>query len=208
MNHLMLDLETLSTDDNAVVIAIGAVVFNDEHVVESLGWNLAFDDMTGHFDAKTIAWWMQQSAEAQAVTFGGDRIAPWLAGSELVELLRRHDIKTVWANDPHFDVTILKNWWERYSVNAAAEAGLHRPRIAYPWPFAYNQPRSFRTLVELGEQLGFNSEMRGAARGMYVAHNAVEDAAAQARVVIAIKRFISNGGVFHDRPFVRIAVAG
>ena len=107
----------------------------------------------------------------------------------------KYQLDTVWANDPHFDFIILRNWWERYRKPGSPD----QPIIACKWPFAYNAPRSYRTIVEIGEQVGFTSEMRGATRGMYVAHSAVEDAAAQARVVIAVKKFILNSV---HRPFI------
>jgi hypothetical protein len=202
MNHLMIDLETLSTDDNAAIVSIGAAVFDNEKVIDTESWQLTFENMSGHIDPTTVAWWLSQSKEAQQATFGGDRCAPWVAAGQLINMCAKHSVTTVWANDPHFDVVILQNWWKRYS-RGSTSLPVSSVVIVSPWPFKYNQPRSFRTIVELGEQVGFEKEHRDAARGMYVAHCAVEDAAAQARVVIAIKKYIANGGVFKDKPFIR-----
>lgn len=193
-NRVMIDIETLSTNDDAAVIAIGAAVFDNARVVEVRGWPLTFKGMTGHISPATIQWWMEQSKDAQEITFGGDRVAPWLAAQHLVEMLKKHDVKTVWANDPHFDVTILKNWWRRYREDAKIMAPIGvtlEPVILHPWPFEYDQPRSFRTIVELAKDYGFSNHMYDTAKGMYVKHSATDDAAAQARVVLACETWLS-----------------
>lgn len=198
MKQLMIDLETLSTEDDAVVLAIGAVIFDEEKVLDSKGWQLRFDNMSGHIDPETVRWWMDQSKEAQQVTFGGERVPAFVAAHELKGMIDKHQPTTFWANDPHFDYVILRNWWHRNQRATQDKGTMMQPGIGYAWPFKYNQPRSYRTMVELAEQHGFTPEMRGQAKGMYVAHSAVEDAAAQARVIIAIKAYLQSGGSSHQ----------
>src|SRR5207302_10864591 len=120
----------------------GAVIFNDEGVVDSREWRLRFDHMLGHIDPATVAWWMEQSKEAQQITFGGDRVQPYAAAYELKGMIDKHQPVAVWSNDPHFDFIILRNWWERYRKPGPPD----QPTIAHKWPFAYNTPRSYRTL--------------------------------------------------------------
>ena len=203
-NRLMLDLETLSTRDDAAVVAIGAVLFDEEKILDSRYYPLQMGSLTGHIDPNTLSWWFEQSKEAQQATFGTarcSRYAPYLAGGDLATLVKDHDVQTVWANDPHFDVVILQNWWRRYRDEAKIMGPVGsqlEPLIAYPWPFKYNQPRSYRTLVELAKKHGFTDQMYDSAKGMYVAHCAVDDAAAQARVVIACETWLQSGGSSHQ----------
>jgi hypothetical protein len=90
-------------------------------------------------------------------------------------------------------VTILKNWWYRYREGGKimAPVGVElQPIIGNPWPFKYNAPRDYRTIVGLAKRLGFTDAQYDAAKGAYTAHNAVEDACAQARAVIACEQYL------------------
>lgn len=201
-NRLMIDLETLATTSDAAVVAIGAVVFDDEKVVDSSYLPLDLKKLTGRIDGSTLAWWFKQSPEAQQATFGGDslsRLEPFYAGNHLLEFIERHNIigadgtAEVWANDPDFDLIVLKHWWMRHrEAYIDPETGMSRMQISRGWPFKYNVGRSYRTLRSTATILGWTEEMNGAARGTWLAHNAVEDAAAQARAVIAMRQFIAN----------------
>lgn len=194
-NALMIDLETLSTMPDAAIVAIGAAVFNSEQKVIDVGnWPILRGAWHGHIDPQTVEWWLNQSKEAQAVTFGPEgRVWPHVAAEGLVSLWERHSCATVWANDPHFDFVILESWWRREPLIQTISRPTGMPRF----PFKYNSPRSYRTIRELAGKMGWTDEMNGAARGMYVAHNAVEDACAQARAVIEMEKFILNGGLRH-----------
>ena len=65
----MVDLETLSTRSNALILTIGAVPFNNTGDV-SVGEELYFyqrvsldsyqDCFSFHMDYKTLVWWMKQ----------------------------------------------------------------------------------------------------------------------------------------------------
>lgn len=197
-NRLMVDLETLSTRNDAAIVAIGAVVFDESQIIDSKYWPLAMKNLTGHIDPSTLLWWFDQSKEAQRATFGPDnRVRPFQAGGEIAELVKAYQCATVWANDPHFDVVLLENWWRRYREEAAriAPVGVDlEPCIAWPWPFKYNQPRSYRTIVELAKRHGFTDQMYDTAKGTHLAHCAVDDAAAQARVVIACENWLVRMG--------------
>lgn len=200
-NKLMIDLETLATTSDAEIVAIGAVVFDDEKVVDSLYLPLDYTNITGRVSGSTLKWWFKQSAEAQQSTFGGEnRMAPWHAAEEFYQFLSRNSMLNqdanieVWANDPDFDLSALKHWWVRNREVGYIdpETGIVRPTISRIWPFKYNVGRSYRTLRSIAKVLGWTEEMNGAARGTWLAHNAVDDAAAQARAVIAMRQFIAN----------------
>lgn len=195
-NRAMIDLETLSTEDNAAVVSIGVVIFDDKAILDSAHMPLTMNGLTGHIDPMTVRWWMEQSKDAQLATFSGDRFMPHMAAEKLWDMC--HGVDTVWANDPHFDIVILKNWWRRHREDAkfAAPIGVVLPTvIGKPWPFNYNQPRSYRTILEYARREGFTNELYDAVKGEGTKHNAMDDAAAQARVVIACEQWLSRSSV-------------
>ncbi len=215
-NRVMIDLETLSTEDNAAVVSIGAVVFDDKAILESLYLPLPMKGLRGHIEPSTIAWWLVQSKEAQDSTFGGERIPPHLAAYKLWEMCDNHQVKHVWANDPHFDYILLRHWWKRYREDAPimAPVGVElEPLIARPFPFKYNTPRSYRTIVDLARQEGLPDEAYNAARSGGIKHNAMDDAASQARVIIACEQWLSRSPVplvermFPEKPVIEGEVA-
>lgn len=125
-----------------------------------------------HRDPETVKWWSEQSDDAQAafdnpvdLRIALIRFGDWLE-SVLPNCLKgvsstAIDLK-LWANDPHFDVSILA---EAYHA------------VGLPVPWHYRAPRSMRTVVDLS----------GLTRDEYVthgtAHNALDDAIAQALTV-------------------------
>ncbi|MDU7382496.1 MAG: 3'-5' exonuclease, partial [Enterobacteriaceae bacterium] len=80
MTHLMVDLETMGSNPEAPIIAIGAVFFDpgtgktgpELYQIVSLESAMEFGAKP---DAATIIWWMKQSAEARAAITGGDAIS-------------------------------------------------------------------------------------------------------------------------------------
>lgn len=118
-----------------------------------------------HRDPETVKWWSEQSDEAQAAFENPadlrdalNRFTDWLC--EIADGLPNGlaSIK-LWANDPHFDVSILA---EAYHA------------VGLPVPWHYRAPRSMKTATDLA----------GLTRDEYVthgtAHNALDDAIAQA----------------------------
>ena len=141
--YLMLDIETLSLRHDAAVVAIGCALFDLDGTLYSQGWRIAPADWHGHIDPRTVDWWLQQSPEAQRATFGGNTPAA-RAAMQLAELVfDRHKPLQVWANDPSFDITILKHWWSRVSV-------------ARSFPISYKAERSYRTITALAKRYGID----------------------------------------------------
>lgn len=184
MNHVMIDLETMSTRSDAKVLSIGAAVFNDEVVVATEGWAIDIsDDVGGHVDWKTVKWWMEQDATAREFSWGG-KLKNHTAAFNFKTFLAQHGVEygkdaknEFWSKDPHFDHVILENWWRRVGDHSAIGE----------FPVGYRQPRAYRTLVGEAQEFGFSESDRG---GFYVAHNPVDDAAIQARVVIQARQFL------------------
>ena len=75
MNNIMLDLETMGTESNAAIIAIGAVRFNEISIAQDRFYRVI--DLESSMgaglvtDASTIMWWMKQDDAARKEFFNG-----------------------------------------------------------------------------------------------------------------------------------------
>ena len=189
MNSAMIDLETLSLEPDAAVVSIGVAIFNNEEVIAVQSWELAPDHIHGHVDPATVAWWMHEDRDgARQATFGGKH-SSFTAGYELKTLLAQHNVSEVWANDPDFDLVVLKSWWKRH--NDSVSSAKVMPNLG-DWPIKFWSHRSFRTIMSEAQRLGHDTS---GLKGFYVAHDAGEDAAAQARAVIGARKLLDMGQI-------------
>lgn len=182
MNHIMLDLETLSTAHNAAIVSVGAVLFDPEN--NRLGKEfyqvvaLSDDPKDGVTDASTVGWWLAQSDEARSV-FASKAAKP------LKEVLSNFSFfveehcgtqAQVWGNGATFDNIILSSAYRRHGLKQ-------------PWSF--RSDRDVRTVVELGRALR-NLDAKTVIRQSGTAHNALDDARYQAQYVCAIYAALDN----------------
>lgn len=176
MKRIMVDIETLATTQDASVIAIGLCSFDTTGVTDSAHLRIQRKDWHGLADPQTVGWWMEQSDAARNETFlGADRIAADVAAYTLSQFA--HGADEVWANDPSFDVSILRRWWARVAE--------HHPAVG-AFPIHYRVERSCRTIYSLARARGADLSQAWAVD--FVAHNALEDACAQARAVILARQ--------------------
>lgn len=161
--HFMLDLETLSTQTNAIVLSIGAVEFDPETGKVKKGFyhelNLV-EQSHRHISASTVEWWFKQDSSP----FTTNEKVPVRNALLLLNDFMGDEDKCVWACDPDFDCSILESLY--------SEQGL-------PTPWAYYQTRSVRTVRELAKIRGFELP-----KG-YASHNALEDCIRQVGEVSA-----------------------
>jgi hypothetical protein len=151
-NHVMLDLETLSTRTDAAIIQIAAIAFDIETGELGPRFNAYVrEDATigqavGHVDLRTVGWWMQQRvapAMGKAITDedGAFSLAEalgafaewWEQGTDDVE---QTCIEALWAHGSTFDIPILQTAFE-----------VRCPEVyegKVPWH--YRAPRDTRTL--------------------------------------------------------------
>ena len=186
-----LDIETLSTHKNAVVVSIGATTVSDAGVGYGGKIHMALDmqeqiDMGRHVSADTIAWWMHQSAAAREASFLTRTRMP--AGVALLNLhswLSELGNPPVWTKGPAFDGAILESLAEGLGLQPA-------------WP--YRDHRDIRTIEDavmasnddhLYER--FHTALSRASDGM-VAHNALEDAKQQAALIHWWYKELRNAG--------------
>ena len=173
---LMVDIETMSTEPSAAILAIGAVHFD----LSGDGYAATFSKRISlesnerahrSFSASTILWWLQQSKEAQSALYEG-QISP-LAGAlkEFWQWVGALSPKpqTVWAKDPDFDVVILKHAMGR------------------DWPFKYSASRSVRTIWDLA----YPGEHSPGPQG--TAHDALTDAIHQVALVQVAYQELKQG---------------
>lgn len=126
-------------------------------------------------ERETVEWWSKQSPEAQAAFSDPvdmkqalQEFTDWLGDQHERNAAYEPTSLRIWANDPHFDVSILD------AVFRAA--GL-------PVPWHYRSPRSMKTITEAAGMTSADYSNYGDA------HNALDDAIAQAMTVCeAFKR--------------------
>lgn len=166
MADCMLDLETLSTHPDAVVLTFGAVKFDpySQTINESLSLYLRIDvdeqiALDRHVDDGTIEWWGNQAPEVRNEALGDqDRVSLDEFTNKLNKFLV--GVKNIWAQGPVFDIVILENLYKQ---------------IGKPAPWFYWQIRDSRTLF------GVHGDPR--AKGRAGLHNALSDCVYQANGV-------------------------
>lgn len=167
MKRLMVDIETLSTANDAAVLSVGVAVFNDTQILDTNGWAIDLKQMTGEVDFGTLQWWMKQDEQAREFSFKGTH-APLFVAQQLNPYLV--NAEEVWANDPDFDLVILESWWQRTNQQGR-------------FPVSHRKHRSVRTIKMLGER--YYVDTSDAWTGL-TAHNPIEDSVGQARLVMKI----------------------
>ncbi|EOO7859836.1 3'-5' exoribonuclease, partial [Escherichia coli] len=171
--HLSVDLETMGTNPDAPINSIGGKFFDPATGEMGPEFSKAIDLETsgGIIDRKTIKWWAKRSREAQSAIFT-DEISLDVALRLFIEFIEKNSggcFVQVWGNGANFDNVILRRSYERQGI---------------PCPWLYDNDRDVRTIVELGNAIGFDVRMAIPFEG--VPHNALDDARHQAKQVSAI----------------------
>lgn len=137
----MIDIETLDTTPTAVILSIGAAVFDPETFIISDSFLYKVNgqsclDLGMTVSFKTIQWWMEQDREAQIVSFstpdGSISNALW----QLSQFIGKSLPEIIWAQGPQFDIIILENAYRMAKK---------------PVPWTYRQIKDCRTVIDLGK---------------------------------------------------------
>ena len=163
----MLDLETLGTQPDSVIIAIGAVKFGVNDTVETFYQVVdpaSCIDVGMKIDASTVMWWVEQGAGARDAF--KEKGIPIQEALSLFSAWVDSD-QVVWGNGADFDNVILTSAYR-----------LCKQEL--PWKF-YNN-RCYRTMKNQFP------EVKLVRTGVY--HNAVDDANSQAHHLIRILKSI------------------
>lgn len=168
--HVMIDLETLGTDLNSVIVAIGAVKFNiktGEIVSEfySPVDPASCQEVGMGIDAKTVMWWLHPDRDdaRKALLKDEYRNDIFNALTDFMEWYGAEEVP-VWGNGCMFDNQIMELAFKRLNI---------------PCPWSYKENRDYRTIKQL---LGANYCKPEAV----LAHHALEDAKWQAQHLVNI----------------------
>ena len=139
MIHAMIDLETLSTNPDAVILTVGGVKFNPYNQVEpaqGMYFRVDVDSQTARgrdVMQDTIDWWSKQPEEIREEALGDkDRISL----DEMIKNINKWavGVDVFWCQGPLFDYAILQNFYKQ---------------LGHPVPWQYWQIRDSRTLFSL-----------------------------------------------------------
>lgn len=177
MHHVMIDLETMGTENNAAIIAIGAVMFDPKNQALGSEFYIVIDlrsavDLGLKMSPDTVLWWMAQSQEArdEFKRKGHDirealvNFSAWLRDN-----VEEGKTPTVWGNGAAFDPVLLETAYKLACL---------------PVPWSYHRVRCYRTTKSLAP------EIKLVRSGTH--HNAVDDARDQAIHLVAILGAISS----------------
>ena len=107
--NLMLDLETLSTEPDAMVFDVAVVPFDDNGVVGDDHLGVLFFPQTGHIDPGTVVWWMRKESCLLTQT----NCSETEAAEKIWEYLNRRQDFRLWAMPTSFDCIILEQFLKR-----------------------------------------------------------------------------------------------
>ena len=162
---IMLDIETLATSPDSVILTFGAIKFDPFNpsiqMSDGIYFRINVDeqiDLGRRVDEGTVAWWGTQSAEVREEALGEtDRVSL----EDFTKALNKFVVGAtrIWAQGPVFDVVILENLYRQ---------------IGKPAPWQYYSIRDSRTLLK-----ALGDDRKGGA----LLHNALADAVSQAEAV-------------------------
>lgn len=163
----MIDLETLGTKPDSVILSIGAVFFDEK--TKQIGPTFYMRpsvqdqlDIGRKVDADTIKWWMSQSDAAKKV-FGEKQLPTRDVLTMFVNWFKQNNKQAyVWGNGSTFDISMMENIIRMFNAEP---------------PWGYNKvmdQRTYRRFQAKGERVIKSG----------VDHNALDDAISQAKFVL------------------------
>jgi hypothetical protein len=163
---IMLDIETLATSPDSVILTFGAIKFDpfdsSKEMNDGIYFRIDIDEQSTlgrHGDDNTRAGGGNQAEDVREEALGeGNRISLEEFSKQLNRFIVGCD--NIWAQGPVFDIVILENLYRQMGL---------------PCPWQFWQIRDSRTLLS---SLGDPREKNKA--GL---HNALEDAVSQAQAV-------------------------
>lgn len=175
--NIMIDLETLGTSIDSVILSIGAVAFNDQGIKGVFERHVDIDSQPSRVVSHdTFKWWFEQSEEARkALTRGMSRACSLeyaLAQLSLFFKLHGDENVKVWGNGSDFDNAILSHAYRTCGMSQ---------------PWKYHNNRCYRTVKSLLPDVKF--ERKG------THHRAVDDAESQALHLIKIAEVHNADGI-------------
>ncbi len=141
----MIDLETLATTPDAVILQIAAVKFDpfDDYLTRGVGLaDLQTLDIMVDVDSQpdrnvnpeTLDWWAQQDPQVQERIFSPDNRVAFKDALMTLHRFVWNSSGRIWCQGTSFDISILEHAYRA---------------IDHPYPWRYWQARDGRTLLDL-----------------------------------------------------------
>lgn len=132
---IMIDIETLGTSVNSVVLIICAKRFNESDSSDLFYKKIDIKsclELGLEIDDNTLKWWKTQPSEVYKEAFEGEREHIKIVLNELKRWIKKDDI--IWCNGLSFDVPILENLFRLCKIDI---------------PWKYWNTRDTRTLYDI-----------------------------------------------------------
>jgi hypothetical protein len=139
--HVMIDLETLGTEPNAVILEVGLCFFDAKEIHDS--HSIIIDaknsqDLGFEIEIDTLGWWQTKHPENFRRLM--NPIEPKHTVEDAAQMVHNlilahghNDAIIVWGNGPEFDLVLLKNLFKK---------------AGWTYPFHFRNHRCFRTIKE------------------------------------------------------------
>lgn len=167
--RVMLDIETIGQKEGCAVVAVGAVKFTTDGIIDEFERAISIESCREAgltIDSDTLNWWLKRDSEAQKSIVDGDDL-----GSVLTAFSEWYgDADEVWGNDPAFDCICLRAAYDAISEQSDIDL------FEVPWHFSNR--RDYQTLTDLGIETSVSREG--------TKHSPGDDARCQAEVAIEI----------------------
>ena len=175
MIHAMIDLETLSTNPDAVVLTVGGVKFDPNSTMKpysEMYFRVDVDSQTQigrNVMQETMDWWAQQPKEISEEALGDENR---ISLEDALNTINKFSVgvDVFWCQGPLFDYAILQDLYRQ---------------LERPVPWQYWQIRDSRTLFSLVPKQ--NDKRVGL-------HNALQDCIFQAKKVQKVFRQLGING--------------
>lgn len=169
--HIMLDIETLGTGSNSLVLSIGAVEFSlSGATFRQFSVNLPILEQiinpTVEVDIDTIKWWKAQSEEAKKALLNKKPCKSVKEGLKAFhDFIKAFENPVIWGNGCAFDNVILRNLFKSFNLE-------------FPTPFWTDM--DVRTIVNVYDYERVN-QLAGKFEG--TKHDAIADCLHQVKLV-------------------------
>ena len=169
---MMVDIETFGTGTNAVMVQLGALVWDKDTGATIDGFLVDIDPdecvkAGATTTVETLEWW----ASLGGFKPWGTPVSPWVAIMNFQAFCVKHYGVEIWAKGTDFDLGIIKWYHEQFGASL-------------PWKFY--QARDLRTLLKLAQERGWSWE------GNEPTHNALQDCVLQVNQFMCASRVLSN----------------
>jgi hypothetical protein len=137
--HVMLDLETFGNGNDAAIVSIGAVKFNETEILDEFHVGINPESCTAaglKIDASTVMWWLDPDrAPAREALLKLERIDLYYALDGFAQWVG--EITAMWGNGSTFDNVILRNAYRvcglEYPVKFWQDQCYRTMKYRLPW---------------------------------------------------------------------------